>query len=105
MQVQVHTDNHITGSEKLTSHVESVVQATLGRFATRITRVEVHLTEESSGPNKAHDNDKRCVMEARLGGLQPVAVTHHASNLDQAIDGAAEKLEHLLERTLGRLES
>jgi hypothetical protein len=43
------------------------------------------------------------MMEARLEGHPPVAVTHHAATLVQAIDGAAERLLHRLEHTFGRL--
>ena len=42
-------------------------------------------------------------MEARLGGLKPVAVSEQAASLDQAISAAAETLEKTLNRTLGRL--
>jgi ribosome-associated translation inhibitor RaiA len=42
-------------------------------------------------------------MEARLEGHQPIAVTHEAETIDQAIDGAADKLKRLLDHTLGRL--
>jgi ribosome-associated translation inhibitor RaiA len=45
------------------------------------------------------------MMEARLERHQPIAVTHYAATISQAIDGAAEKLLHRLERTLGRLHS
>jgi len=102
MQIQVNTDNNIKGSEELTRHVEAVVEGALGRFGDRITRVEVHLSDESSSA-KSRDNDNRCVMEARLGGLQPITVTHDAASVEQAFDGAADKLEKTLERTLGRL--
>jgi hypothetical protein len=43
------------------------------------------------------------VMEARLEGRLPVAVTHQAATLDQAVEGAAHKLARLIESTLGRL--
>jgi hypothetical protein len=43
------------------------------------------------------------MMEARLEGSQPIAVTHQAATLDQAMDGAANKLSRLIESTLGRL--
>ena len=43
------------------------------------------------------------MMEARLEGRQPIAVTHQAATLDQAVDGAADKLARLIESTLGRL--
>ena len=42
-------------------------------------------------------------MEARLGGLEPIVVTHTAQTLPDAIDGAAVKLQKTLHSTLGRL--
>jgi hypothetical protein len=42
MQVQVHTDNHIEGHERLSRWVESVVTDALARFAGRISSVQVH---------------------------------------------------------------
>ncbi len=103
MQIQVTTDNHIQGSEKLTRHVEGVVEGALGRFGARITRVEVHLTDESSGAKSA-GNDKRCVMEARPASHQPIAVSHQGASLEEALDGAADKLEKTLNRAFERLD-
>ena len=103
MHILVNTDNNITGSENLTRQVEGVVEGTLSRFGDRITRIEVHLTDVSNS-SKSSDNDKRCVMEARLAGLQPITVSSQASSLDQALDSAADKLEKTIDRTLGRLE-
>lgn len=102
MQVQVHTDANIEGREGLIAHVTSVVEDSLARFRGRITRVEVHLGDENS--HKTGQADKRCMMEARLEGRPPAAVTHHAPSVHQAVDGAAEKLLRLLESTLGRLD-
>lgn len=101
MQVQVHTDNHLEGTQALVQQVEAEVSSTLGRFGQQITRVEVHLQDTNS--HKSGDSDKRCLMEARLAGLQPIAVSHQASSVEEAIDGAAAKLERTLDRTLGRL--
>jgi ribosome-associated translation inhibitor RaiA len=102
MQVLVNSDNHITGTEDLTLRVEQVVENAVSRFGDRITRVEVHLNDVNS--HKLGDRDKRCMMEARVGGLKPIAVTAEAASLDAAIDAAAEKLERALDHTLGRLE-
>lgn len=101
MQILVNTDSHIEGSAKLTHEVETIVQQALGRFGERITRIEVYLSDENSS-QKFGDTDKRCVMEARLGGLRPITVSHQGSSLDQALGGAADKLEKTLKRTLGR---
>jgi len=81
-----------------------MVRVTLGHFSKHITRVEVHLRDENSG-SKSGTEDKRCLMEVRLRDHQPIAVSHHASILEQAVDGAANKMKRLLASTLGRLDS
>src|SRR5664279_1450690 len=101
MQIQINTDHNIAGHEALASHVSSLVENALNRISDHITRVEVHLSDENS--NKGGENEKRCVMEARLEGRQPVAVTHQDTTVDQAVDGAVHKLSRLIESTLGRL--
>lgn len=101
MQVQVNTDKNIEGGERLTEYVKTAINARLRRFGSQITRVEAHLSDETS--RKSHGDDKKCVLEARPAGLQPVAVTHLAATLDQAINGATEKLERVLDSTFGQL--
>jgi len=103
MLIKVNTDSHIDGTAEMAAEVEAVIEDTLSHFADRLTRVEVHLSDENS--HKGGDRDKRCVMEARAQGLQPIAVTHEAGTADEAVDGAAEKLKHALETHFGRLES
>ncbi len=102
MQIQMNTDGNIEGREGLATHINSVVESALSRFSDQITRVEVHLSDENSD-KKSGPNDMRCVMEARLEGRQPIAVTHHAATVDQVVDGAAGKLTRLIESTIGRL--
>ena len=104
MQILVKTDDHTDGSADLTGQVEAVVERALSRFGDRITRVEVHLADDNSR-QKFGDNDKRCVMEVRLAGIPPIAVSHTGSSLEQALDGAADTLEKTLKRTLGRRDS
>ena len=87
----------------MTGRVQDVVEDEIGRFGDRITRVEVHLSDENSS-EKTGDNDKRCVMEARLAGLQPITVSDEGPSLEAAVDGAAGKLEKILKRTLERLD-
>jgi len=101
MQILVHTDNHIHGGAELTAKVESAVEAAVSHLQDRITRVEIHLTDEAGA--KDRDNDMRCAMEARLAGLQPITVTAHSSSMGQAISDAADKLEKTLRRTVDRL--
>ncbi len=101
MNIQVYTDNHTPGSVELKRHVEEVVERALERYGDRITRVEVHLADQDSS-QKYGERDKRCLMEARLAGLQPIAVSHEGATLDQAIDGAADTLQKTIQRTLER---
>lgn len=101
MKIQINTDNQITGREALSEKAEAIITSTLGRFVKQVTRVEVHLSDENG--KKTGGRDKRCMMEARLEGLQPIAVTDDSDSLDGAITGAADKLKSSLERTIGRL--
>ncbi len=101
MHIQVNTDKNIQGRETLVGWVEAEINDTLGRFSDQLTRVEVHLSDENAA--KSGGSDKRCLMEARPSGLQPVAVSHQASSLEEAVSGAAKKLQRSLQSTLGRL--
>lgn len=101
MKIQLNTDRNVDGPAGLATHVSGVVESALVHVSTHVTRVEVHLSDENSN-SKGGDTDKRCVMEARLEGRQPIAVVHSAPTVDQAIDGAADKLSRLIDNTLGR---
>lgn len=102
MQVLVNPDHHIVGDEDLTARVQGVVEGRLDRFAGRITRVEVHLNDLNS--SKLGERDKRAMMEARIGGMRPIAVSHEAPTLAEAIHVAAGKLERAIEHALGKLQ-
>ncbi|HEX5458457.1 MAG TPA: HPF/RaiA family ribosome-associated protein [Steroidobacteraceae bacterium] len=103
MQVLVNSDHHIVGGEDLTERVQGVVEGRLDRFAGRITRVEVHLNDLNG--SKLGERDKRCMMEARIGGMKPIAVSHEAPTVTEAIHVAADKLERAIAHTLGKMEA
>ena len=102
MQVLVNSDHHIVAGEDLTERVQGVVEGRLDRFSGRITRVEVHLHDLNS--SKLGERDKRCLMEVRVGGMKPIAVSHEAPTLTEAIHVAADKLERALDHAFGKLE-
>lgn len=102
MKIQFNTDANIHGTEALAEKVTASIEHALDHFKEHITRVEVHLSDESKGKSGIHD--QRCMLEARLEGRQPVAVTDHAETLEQTVNGAAKKLAHRLESTLGRMK-
>ena len=101
MQININTDKTIQRSQGLDEHVETAVKAAVERFGEHITRVEVHLSDENS--QKSTDGGNRCMLEARVTGYQPIAVTNHSANLHQAISGAADKLKRAIDSALGRL--
>lgn len=98
MQIQVNTDHHVKGGESLRQHVEDLLNGSLNSFKDQVTRVEVHISDENS--HKGGDDDLRCTMEARIRGLQPIAVTHHAANMNSAIDGAADRITRSVRKTV-----
>jgi len=103
MQILVNSDHHITGDQTVSARVETIVSGSVDRFADRVTRVEVHLNDVN-GP-KHGAKEKRCMMEARVGGIKPIAVSHEAPTLLEAIEGCADKLERALEHKLGKLNA
>ena len=103
MQIQVHSDNHIEGSARLADWVSASVASRLDRFDDELTRVVVHLNDENG--DKAGAHDKRCQIEARPKGLQPISVTHKAESLELALDGAVDKLNNALVHQFGKLRS
>ncbi len=102
MHVQVNTSNGIDNKETLDRWAEQFLNDALARFRQEITRIEVQLSDENSGKKGAAD--KRCMLEARVNGHEPLAVNHHGETQDEAFRGATEKLLHALEHTLGKLD-
>lgn len=100
MQIQVNTDKHIDSGDRLVQEVEDTVTSSLKRFGSRITRVEVHLSDVNA---QKGGRDTRCVMEARAAGMDPVAVDELAGDVNRAVRGAAGKLERALSTRLGKL--
>jgi ribosome-associated translation inhibitor RaiA len=103
MTIQFNTDNNIKGSEELRKPLIAAILEELSRFSAQITRLEVHLSDEDGPKNGL--NDKRCMLEARLEGRQPIAVINHGNNHEQAVSGAIEKLKTSLGTIFGRLRN
>lgn len=100
MKIQINTDNNIEGSQKLNSYLTSLITDGLGRFSDQITRVEVHLSDVNG--SKDGEDDKRCLIEARLEGMQPMVVTEQALTSERAVSGAIDKLTSKMDSKIGR---
>jgi len=101
MHVQFNTDESVEGRESMARHATEVVDRVLGRFSDQVTRVEIHVSDVNG--EKGGQDDKRCLMEARIAGRQPVAVSEQAGSVHQAIDGATQKLRRSLDGILGKV--
>ncbi len=100
MNIQINTGHNIQGNEALIAKFSSTIKSALIRMSDHITKVEVHLKDEDG--DKKGKNDKRCMIEAHLEGFQPIVVIDHADTLNQALEGAIDKLINMIERILGR---
>lgn len=97
MKIQFNTDKNIEGHQRLETYFSAELEKELSRFEEKITRLEVHLGDENSDKNGA--KDKRCVIEARPAGMQPIAVTAHANAIEKAVFEATAKIKKILTTT------
>lgn len=103
MLIEFNTDNHIEGKERMETFFSDQLKSALKRFEEKITRLEVHLGDENS--DKFAVDDKRCMIEARVAGINPIAVTHHADTIEKAIAGATDKIKRVLETTFDKMRT
>jgi ribosome-associated translation inhibitor RaiA len=103
MQIQINTDHTIKKNEATREEFIRLITVELKNFSQHITRIEVHFTDENG--NKTGQMDKKCLMEARIEGRQPIAVNDHSNTEALALDGAIEKLKHALDSMLGSLKN
>ena len=100
MIIQLNTDNRIDGTEALEERVNAMIEQHLGRFAPRLSRIEVFLSDQNS--TKGGPDDKRCAIEARLENDDPIGASHEDEDLAAAIRGACDKLKSKLDTRIGK---
>jgi ribosome-associated translation inhibitor RaiA len=103
MKIQFNTGNNVSLGEERIDYFTSLISEEISRFSPQISRLEIHLSDEDG--SKDGLNDKRCLIEARLEGMKPIAVSEHANTPEQSIFGAIEKLKTSLETLTGRLKN
>jgi hypothetical protein len=100
MKIQFNTDKTVNGDERNQTFFTSQIAEELKRFQSHITRIEVHLSDENG--KKEGLNDIRCLLETRLEGRQPIAVSCQDDTVELAVSGAIVKLKTTLETILER---
>jgi ribosome-associated translation inhibitor RaiA len=100
MKIQVNSDNTVAVDASLTRSVKTEVMRFLGRFAPKVTRVEVHLSDIDKTKNSPAD--KRCLIEARPAGSDPRTASANTNDMATAVDQALKKMQRLLTTFFGK---
>lgn len=101
MRIQVYLqDGELPSSFR--EYVEKEVADALEYVADRLTQVEVHMKDVNG---QKHGVDKRCTIEARPRGMDPIAVEHDAEHARDAVSEASAKLARALRHRFERREA
>ena len=103
MNIQFNTDHNVPGSKPVRDYFVSVITEGLSQHSAHISRLEVHLADENA--DKSGPEDKKCTIEARIEGRQPVAVIAHGDTKEAAIDTAIVKLNNMLNTIMDKQNS
>ena len=101
MIVQINTDKNIEGYSRMNEFFSEEVKKEFARFDNKVTRVEVHFGDENG--DKFGKNDKRCLIEVRVEGKSPIAVTTHSDKAEKAFNEAIVKVKRSLDNTLEKM--
>ncbi|UJF30239.1 HPF/RaiA family ribosome-associated protein [Kaistella sp. 97-N-M2] len=103
MEILINTDNNITGTAEMIAYFKTSIAEDFDRFSEHLTRIEVKISDENG--DKSTGNDKRCVFEGRIKGMQPTVVTAYAPTVEKAVKEASDKLKTALDTVMGRLRN
>lgn len=90
MQIQIRW-SEVESSDALTAHVEKEVHHALRHCEDDFTRVDVHIHDDNA--EKSGSNDKRCKIEARPRGADPLIVEGTGDDVYKTITSTSKKLE------------
>ncbi len=101
MQIQLNAAQGVAMSPALEEHIHNKLESVEKRFGEKLTRIEVYLTDVN-GPKGGVN--KKCKLEARPRGGDPVMAESLHENAYDAVNGAAKRLETVLGSRFGKLE-
>jgi hypothetical protein len=102
MIILINTDKNLQENEAKREALKMLIRQEMKPFIPHISRIEVHLTDENGA--KSGFDDKRCLMEVRMLGRLPMAVTAHAETEDFAVAAALEILKELFVQSMRKLQ-
>jgi hypothetical protein len=103
MTILINTQNSIDGDEKQQEYFKAQIVKSLKIYESHITRIELHLKHENG--KKEGLKDVLCMLEARLEGKQPIAVTCQANATEIAVFGAIEKMKTAISTIIGKMQN
>lgn len=103
MKIQINTGHNISENEKMDTYFKTLIADSLKNYSDNITRVEVHFSDENG--DKEGIKDKKCILEIRMEGRQPSAVTAKAGTIEDALNNAIEKITALLKTVTGKMNN
>ncbi len=103
MKIQFNSDNNLTLHEEFRDRLKGLLSEELSRFSKDITRLEIHLSDQNG--IKHGENDKKCLIEARIEGRQPISVTANEDDYELAVNEAIDKLKSSLETIFGQMSN
>jgi ribosomal subunit interface protein len=103
MKIQFNTDKNIDGTEMLETFVSEKIISGLKHFVDKITRIEVHLSDQNA--DKGGIDDIQCKIEARVEGMQPVMVVSKSGSKEKAFDDAIDKMKAKLDTIIGKMKN
>lgn len=102
MHLEFNVGEGVEHSDALDGHVRDRLKNIERRFGDRITRIEVYYKDINADKGGI---DKVCTLEARLGGLAPVAVEARHEDMYLAAQEAAQKLAKAIDHRLGKAKA
>lgn len=101
MIIQINAGKNLNVNKEYSSQLDSLLTEELSRYSEHITRLELHLSDQDG--TKESLCDKKCILEVRLEGRQPIAVSATSNTYDQAVDSAIDKIKASLNTIIGKL--
>ncbi len=99
MQIQIRWSD-VEKSEALGQHINEQVEHALRNVRPHFTRVVVHIHDDNAA--KSGTNDKRCQIELRPAGADPLSVDDTADELYKVVATACKKLERAAQTFVDR---
>lgn len=87
----------------MVAYFKTVIADALKHYSEHITRIEVHFSDENG--SKGGADDKKCLIEVRIEGKKPTAVTAQANTNEEALNSAIDKMAAMLKTRVGQMKS